>query len=325
MKDYILAIEIGGTKLQMALGFPDGSILYNYRKLARPEMGHEGVLETVLGSLPHLQQKAREMGGRILCGGIGFGGPVDTAAGVPVGSKQVQGWDGFPLAERISQSVGVPVSLFNDSNAATWGEYCNGCGKGSKIFFYTNVGSGIGGGVVIDGKLYDGQGYGAAEFGQTYMYDPWGSAPWPVDTVENICSGWAMEKRLRNLPIPKSSLLWELCGGKQKELTCAMLGEAVRRGDSFADGELDTMCRVFSAGLAGVISQYNPERVAIGGGFSLLGDMFIGRLRKYTAQMVFMSSVGRYEILKCKLDEDIVLVGVLRLLSETGPGRVNIV
>lgn len=315
MMDFILAIEIGGTKLQMALGLADGSILHNHRKRIQPEKGRQGILKSVLDAMPMLHAKAKELGGRIGRIGIGYGGPIDTANGRVIGSMHVKDWEQFPLSGFLLEQTGIDTFIYNDSSAATWGEYCNGSGNGCKVFFYTNVGSGIGGGVVIDGKLYDGQGYGAAELGQTYTYAPWcdDEQGWPVKRLEEVCSGWAVEEHLRTCAIPVSSLLWELCAGTQAGLTCAMLGRAVERGDAFAAQVLDQVSRLFAHGLSNAISMFNPERIAIGGGFSLLGDKFIDRVRNYTAPLVFMSSVGRYEINKCELDEDIVLVGALRL------------
>lgn len=115
-------------------------------------------------------------------------------------SAQIDGWGNFPVADYFKEKTGLSAYLFNDSNAAAWGEYCRGAGRGSQIFFYTNIGSGIGGGIILNGKLFDGQGYGAAEFGQSYLYDPWykGDSRYPVNHIERICSGWSIEQRLRS-------------------------------------------------------------------------------------------------------------------------------
>jgi glucokinase len=316
LTDYILAIEIGGTKLQMAVGLSDGTILYNHRQKVNPAKGNEGILNSIFSALPLFHSKASEMGGSVATISIGFGGPVDTIRGIVIDSFQVTGWNNFPLREYVSKKANLPVYVFNDTNAATWGEYCKGTGKGSKIFFYTNIGSGIGGGVVIDGKLYDGQGYGAVEFGQVYMFDPWSKDKFPVNTIEKICSGWAIEKRLRNCLIPRDSLLWELCENKQETLDCRMLEQAVKTGDVFATKEFDLYCDVFSIALSGVVSFFNPDRIAIGGGVSRMGDILISRLCTKIPPYIFISGKNRFDIVQCQLDEDIVLVGALLLINE---------
>lgn len=314
MKDYILAIETGGTKLQMAIGTTEGEILANYRTRIYPENGRQGILEDVIREFPQLEKEAEKREGKITKVGIGFGGPVNSIKGEVIASVQVSGWNGFSVMDFFQERVGIPAYIFNDSNAATWGEYCKGVGQGTKNFFYTNIGSGIGGGVVIDGKLYDAQGFGAAELGQTWLYDIGSIKPKP-EKIENLCSGWAIENRLRTTEIPGDSVLWKLCNGNQEKLNCNLLGQAVKDGDSYANNFLDHVAQIFAIALSNIVSLFNPECIAIGGGVSLIGDPLIERLRKYIRPYVFISGVDKYHIEKCMLNESIVLVGTLLLTS----------
>lgn len=314
MKEYILAVETGGTKLQLALGTADGEILFTHRTRIYPENGCQGILGDVVNALPMMEQEAKKRGGTIARIGIGFGGPVDTAKGMVIASIQVKGWEGFDVNRFFLERSGIPAYIFNDSNAAAWGEYCRGVGQGTKNFFYTNMGSGVGGGAVINGKLYDGQGFGAAELGHTYISDYGNGVAEPVK-VEHICSGWGIEKHLRSAEIPKESLLWKLCDGNQSTLTSRMLGDAVKDGDAYAGQFLDHVAQVFGIALANVISLFSPECIAIGGGVSLIGDPLIERLRKFTEPYVFVSDIGKYHIEKSHLDETIVLVGTLLLTA----------
>lgn len=208
--------------------------------------------------------------------------------------------------------------MFNDSNAAAWGEYCRGAGRGSQIFFYTNIGSGVGGGIILNGKLFDGQGYGAAEFGQSYLYDPWykGDSRYPVNHIERICSGWSIEQRLRSDKIPEQSVLLQLCEGHQEKINCPLWSEAIRMNDEYALKVLEEMAEYFAIALSNVLCFYSPEVIAIGGGVSLIGDPLITRIRKYTDQYVYQNSRGKYRIVKSELDEDVVLVGTLLLTGE---------
>ena len=315
MKRYILAIETGGTKIQMALGTKNGEILYNYRMKVNREKGFSGILDAVVAELPVLAEKAKELDGKIERIGIGFGGPVDTKKGVAIWSAQIDGWGDFPVKEFFEKKTGISTGLFNDSNAAAWGEYCKGTGQNSNIFFYTNMGSGVGGGIVIDGKLFDGQGYGAAELGQSYLYNPYGRSQsrFPVIQLERICSGWGIEQRLREGKIPDDSLLWELCGGKQETVDCFMWAKAIQEYDPYSLEVLDETAELFGIALSNVICFYSPEVIAVGGGVSLIGQPLIERLRYYTNKYVYKNSEGKYKIVKSSLDETIVLVGVLLL------------
>lgn len=314
MKQYILAVETGGTKIQMAIGTPSGDILYNYRVNVKREKGFQGILEVVSEALPDLLDRAGGLGGQIWRMGIGFGGPVDTKRGKSIWSAQIDGWGDFPVSRYFEERTGIPTYLFNDSNAAAWGEYCRGIGQGANVFFYTNIGSGIGGGAVIDGKLFDGQGYGAAELGQSYIWNPFDTASaWPVIQLERICSGWGIENRLRTESIPGDSLLWKLCDNNQKILDCRLWSQGIMAEDTYSIKVLDETAELFSVALSNVISFFSPEIIAVGGGVSLLGEPLIKRLNEYTAKYVYKNSLGRYKIRKSRLDEEIVLVGTLLL------------
>ena len=315
-----MAIETGGTKIQLVLGSAEGEIFYHYRTLVEKEKGFQGILDKVLEALPELQQKAEELDGTIWRIGIGFGGPVDTSTGTAIWSAQIDGWGNFPVARYFEERTGISTFLFNDSNAAAWGEYCMGAGRGSDIFFYTNIGSGIGGGIIINGKLFDGQGFGAAEFGQTYMYDPHyrGNSRYPVNHLERVCSGWGIEERLRREQIPEKSVLWRLCGKRQENLNCRMWAEGIEEGDAFSLKILDETAEYFAIALCNVLCFYSPEVIAVGGGVSLIGEPLIGKIRAYVDQYVYQNCKGRYRIVKSELDEDVVLVGTLLLTGERG-------
>ena len=313
MKEYILAIETGGTKIQMVIGTIAGDILYNYRFEVRKEFGSKGILKDILSALPLLENKARELNGKIIKIGIGFGGPVNSKEGIVIGSAQISGWKEFPIANFFEKKTGYPTYVFNDSNAAAWGEYIKGSGNGSNIFFYTNMGSGVGGGFVINGELYDGQGFGASEMGQTYIGNP---LTYQNVQVEKLCSGWGIENRLRNSNVQSDSFLWELCNGKKNKLNCIMLGIAIEQKDEFALKFLDATAELFAIALCNVIHLLSPECIAIGGGVSLLGPFLIKRINYYVSKYVYVNNVGKYKIVKCVLDEDVVLVGTLLLTAK---------
>lgn len=315
MKRYILAIETGGTKIQLAIGTAEGEILYNYRTKVKREEGFYGILEVVTNALPLLMKKAEEFGGTISKIGIGFGGPVDSKSGVAIWSAQIDGWGDFPVKEFFEEKTKIPTYLFNDSTAAAWGEYCKGSGRGSNIFFYTNIGSGVGGGIIINGKIFDGQGYGAAEFGQSYLCNPFykGETKFSAIQVERVCSGWAIEKRMRTDDIPENSILWELCHHKQETIDCLMWAKGVEKEDHYAMKILDETAELFAIALSNVLCFYSPEVIAVGGGVSLIGEPLISRLNDYVKKYAYRNTAGRYKIVKSSLDEAIVLVGTLLL------------
>lgn len=318
MNKYLLAIETGGTKLQLALGDQEGNLLYCLKTRIDSEKGKDGILTQIRDNLPLIKKEAEQRNGTIEKIGVGFGGPVDSNAGVTLWSAQVTGWEKFPLADYLTRETGITTRVFNDSNAAAWGEYKKGTGKNCSNFFYTNMGSGVGGGAVINGKLFDGQGTGAAEIGQTYLYNP-DKIPgcrYPVNHLEKVCSGWSIQEKMRHDYIPRDSVLLKMADNNQRKITCEMWSSAIKQKDPYSLKILDEVCEYFALGLCNAICFYSPEVIAIGGGVSLIGDPLISRITKYVDRYVYRNSQGRYQITKSSLDENVVTVGTLLLLSE---------
>src|SRR6266480_4241654 len=157
-----LGIEIGGTKLQLGLGDGDGTIHALWRGTVVPDDGADGICRQIEAAIPVLLANAKRNRDELRGVGIGFGGPVDDATRTVIKSHQIAGWDGFPLADWIADLVGVPAVLGNDADVAGLAEALFGAGKGLSPIFYITVGTGVGGGLVINGQIYRGCGRGAA-------------------------------------------------------------------------------------------------------------------------------------------------------------------
>ena len=312
-----ITAEIGGTKIQVAAGNADGSIATTLRGRVDADKGSRGILEWFRENTRRLIEQ-KEAEGAVLEGiGVGFGGPIDSSTGRVLRSMQIEGWSDCDLKGWFEGNFHLPTFVYNDSSAAGWGEYVLGSGRGTKQFFYTNMGTGVGGALILDGRLFDGQGVGAGELGQTRVPDWTGDAPGAEDRLEELCSGLGIETRLhRPGYVPEDSLLLKLAGGDLGKIDCRMLAEAVRAGDPFACQELDHVARAMATGIANVLCLAQPERVAVGGGISLMGDILFDRLRPEVKRREFISNEGRYEVVPCELGEAIVLQGALLLAAE---------
>jgi glucokinase len=319
MQDLILGVEIGGTKLQVAAGTPEGDIIRTDRGASRPGAGAGDILEWFAREIPIFMSVCEDIG-RFRAVGVGFGGPVETHTGRVLVSHQVAGWDGIHLKKWFQERFTLPTVVANDSNAAGWAEYCRGAGRGTRHFCYMNIGSGIGGALVIEGRLHDGQGFGAGEIGHTYVPDWTHAAPGAADKLENLCSGWSIERRVRARgDIRPESPLGRLCGGDAGGITCPMLGDAARAGDPVALEELRRVGESVGLALANVITLFHPQRLALGGGVSLLGEVLLDPIRESAARHVFGPYRNRYEILPCELGESVVLVGAILLAADLMP------
>jgi glucokinase len=319
MNHSIIGVEIGGTKLQLAVGTPEGEILGVVRGQVNAEDGAQGILAWLKANMPRVMDPIAASGNQLAAIGCGFGGPIDTPNGRIFKSIHIKGWDDFPLKQWFQDEFRVPAIIANDTNAAAWGEYCLGSGRGTQHFFYTNIGTGIGGGIIINGNLYDGQGFGAGEFGQTYVPDWTSHVCGAEERLENLCSGLSIERRLRaSQDIPASSLLLAYCQGNTKLIDCSMLYRAAAAGDAYALKEINQVGTTIGIALSNVLCLLSPQRIALGGGVSNMGELLFEPIRQSTRAHDFVSSVGHYEIVPCELKESIVLVGAILLAQQAG-------
>ena len=153
-----LGIEIGGTKLQLGLGEGNGKLAGLWRDRIEPANGPDGIRQQIIEAVPLLLDDVGLQASNLEAVGIGFGGPVDDARHTVIKSHQIAGWDDFPLAEWIGDFLKLPAYLANDSDAAGLAEAVTGAGKGRSPIYYMNIGSGIGGGFIVEGKVYRGTG-----------------------------------------------------------------------------------------------------------------------------------------------------------------------
>lgn len=183
-----LGVEIGGTKLQLGVGDAQGRLRVLLRQDVRRAAGAHGILRQIATTAPDLIARHRVRGI-----GVGFGGPVDLGTGRAVKSHQIAGWDGFPVRQWFARQFRLPVAIENDQNLAAWAEARRGAGRGKRRVFYVTVGTGVGGGLVLDGQIVTGR-YGAAEIG--HMRVPVGGR---VVTIESLTAGLALEQKRTTL------------------------------------------------------------------------------------------------------------------------------
>jgi len=317
----IIAIEIGGTKLQAALGLPDGTILENRRGAVNREKGAQGILEWTAAAASELIEIAA---GTVSAIGVGFGGPIESATGRALVSHQIAGWENVPIRQWFAERFNLPVIVANDANAAGWAEYCLGAGKGARQFCYNNIGSGIGGALIMNGRLYDGQGRGAAEIGHTWVPDWTRDVPGATDKLENLCSGWAIERRLRAMnDLAPGAPLHTLCGGDAQQLNCPMLAEAARQGDPRARAEIAAVANAVALALGNVVTLFHPECIALGGGVALMGEVLLAPLRDALQQYAFAPYRDSVRLVPCVLEEDVVVAGALLLAGACSQPRTT--
>jgi glucokinase len=317
-----LGIEIGGTKLQLGLGRGDGQLAALWRGHVDRAAGAAGIRRQIVLALPELLLQAGIGRDQVRAAGIGFGGPVDDATGRVITSHQVEGWDGFPLATWLSQLLEVPALLGNDADVAGLGEAHFGAGKGCSPLFYITLGSGIGGGLIVDGKIYQGAGKGAAEIGHLRLPFLRRDGVLQYLALEQIASGWAIaewaRKEMRRSQ--QHAEMWSGVQGPDPELTARHVAAAAAQGDGTASaaawGILSVAWESLAEAICHVIALTAPRRIVIGGGVALMGEQLLFEpLRRLVAERVFRPFADSYDIVPAALGEEMVVHGAVALAS----------
>ena len=309
MEPAVLAIDIGGTKL--ALGLVDGA----GRILQRDEIptrAAEGP-ERVLGRLVELASAMRERATpayAVRRVGIACAGPLDREAGLILDPPNLPGWTRIALVERMERALALPAVLDNDANAAALGEFRYGAGQGARSLVYLTVSTGIGGGIILDGRLWHGFGDSAGEIGHMTI-DPAGP-PCGCGNhgcLEALASGPAIARRAREaLRGGRPSRLRDL-----PEATAADVVRLAGEGDALATEVWDAAVHALALGVGAAITILAPERVIIGGGVAQAGDALFAPLRREVRQRVKLVAVESVPILPAALGRDVGILGAAAL------------
>jgi glucokinase len=311
-----LGIEIGGTKLQLALGEGNGRFLSLWRGVVDVARGGEGIREQILAAIRQLLDEANLNRSQIQRVGIGFGGPVDENTQSVITSHQIPGWNDFPLAKWLEEALQLPCVLGNDADVAGLAEAIHGAGKGLSPIFYITIGSGIGGGLIVDGQIYRGVGRGAAEIGHLRILDNRSAGDQQFHPLEQIASGWGIGAYGRELlqRHPEGDSTLRRLGIPPEKINATHIGEAAQQGDELSQMVLLETTRCLAEAIRTVIVLLCPKRIVIGGGVSLIGEThFFEPLRDRLREIEFPPFAGLTEIVPATLGESVVLHGAIEL------------
>ncbi|MGY3062550.1 glucokinase [Streptomyces sp. TE3672] len=310
--DLVAALDIGGTKIAAALVDGGGSLLV---RAQRPTPAREGA-ETVMGAVTEVlaELSGSPMWGRATAVGIGSAGPVDASAGT-VNPVNVPGWRDFPLVERVGKAVGgLPVELVGDGVAMTAAEHWLGAARGYDNALCMVVSTGVGGGLVLGGKLHPGPTGNAGHIGHVCV-DLDGD-PCPCGSrgcVERIASGPNIARRALEAG-------WR--PGPDGDASAAAVAAAARAGDRIAVASFERAAQALAAGIAATATLVEIDIAVIGGGVAGAGDILFTPLRRALRQYATLSFVRRIEVAPAVMGTDAGLVGAAAAAARVGPGGV---
>ncbi|MGI8427309.1 MAG: ROK family protein [Actinomycetota bacterium] len=312
-----IGIDIGGTKLLGAVVREDGSLA------ARLETPTSGISsgDVLVEMIEQLQQQCPYGLGAI---GLAIAGFVESATGKVAFAPNVREIDS-DIRDQIADRFGVSVVTENDANAAAWAEGRLGAAAEAKNFIMLTVGTGVGGGIIINGELYRGANGFAAEFGHMVVRggEEHLCSCGQAGCLEAVASGTALGRMARRKAIALggsnsgNSKVLTLAGGDAAAITGTMVGEAAQSGDHFALELLEQLGASLALGLVGLAHAFDPEMIVIGGGVAEVGELFLGPARRALASL-FEGTVAPPPVVQAKLGNDAGAIGAALLAGLAG-------
>jgi glucokinase len=321
MKDRLfVGVDIGGTKVAAGLVDRNGEIKTQIRTPMVANREARDGLAAVVSAIDLLFANDPKL--RSLIGGIGIcaPGPLDPNTGVVINPPNLPCWRNFPLAAEIEKSYGVPVKVENDANAAALAEAYWGAGRGYRHIFYTGLGTGIGTGIVFDGRIYNGRTGAAAEGGHMSIdYRGPRCGCGKPGCIEILAAGPAIARRARTKLAPdqsRRSRMLDLANGNIDSVTSEMVGQAYAAGDPLAREVLQETVELLSLWLSNILDLLEPEVVIIGGGVAAMLSPFFGDIAAGLAKYCIISRCREIPLLKAHYGEDAGIAGGAALCLE---------
>jgi glucokinase len=310
-----LGIDIGGTNIKAALVSEEGGLV---AFLSMPwSGGAAGDAVDVVSRLTQNLTSANEDHEVVACG-VGSAGLVDTRTGVVHLSPNLSEWHDVELRRMVAEAVGLPTRIENDANAAAYGEYLAGAARGATNAIVLTIGTGIGGGLILDGNLYRGGGFAGEVGHMTIERDgdpcPCGNA----GCLERMANAEAVVRSVRRLlDGGRESVL--AVTGVAKALTAKEVGRAAAAGDAVATEALEEVGRALGAGLANLVLTLDPDVIVIGGGVAAAGEPLLAPTRAEMARRCYGSSVSLPRVVPAELGNTAGVVGAALLARDEFP------
>ena len=315
MKKYYFGIDIGGTFIKGAIVDGDGSIIASTKLPTERDLGAERVFSNVLATTQALLDIAKMKKDDITAIGIGVPGTVDSESGV-VSSARKLGWVNFDITKRIEATLGLPVRVANDANAAALGELKFGFRDKYRNMVLLTLGTGVGGGIIIDGKLYDGNKGAGAEIGHSVI-DARGERCncGRRGCLEAYCSASAIIRDTkRAMEAHPDSKMWEIGSLDKVDGKTAF---DFAQSDPYAKEVVDGFITYLACGVTNMANIFRPEAVVLGGGVCAQGKALTDPIQKIVDSEIYGGKEGPgVEVLTARLQNDAGSLGAAALVIE---------
>jgi len=306
MSKRYVGVDLGGTNLKLGLVSAEGEPLLRHSAATEADRGPDHVLARIADAVRALCDAASIGLADVSAVGLGAPGPVDWKAGVVVFAPNLSGWRDIPARDRLHQNLDRPVVLENDANAAAYGEFRCGAGRDVRNLVLLTLGTGIGGGIVLDGRLFRGPTDTGAELG--HMVIRHGGRRCGCGNrgcLEAYASATAVVARMREaLQAGERSRLAD-----SADLTCEDIFAAAEAGDALAKRIVEETADYLASGITSILHVLNPEMVVLTGGMMGAGDKFLNEIRRRVRETAFERASSACEICWSTLGGDAGILG----------------
>jgi glucokinase len=311
-------VDLGGTNLSAALANAQGQVLAERKQPTHSYEGPASVLDRIVGMVSEL---AHQLGVKPTALGMGVPGLVDVATGTTkfLPNLPTQ-WRDIPVRATLQPKIGCPIYILNDARAATLGELVFGHGRTARTMVFFGLGTGVGGGVVVNGQLRLGPFGAAGELGhQTILPDGPLCGCGNHGCLETLVSGPALTAEgVRLLLSGNAPKLYELCGGDVSKVSPVTIAAAAEAGEASALWAIGRVAEWLGIGAANLVVALDPDLIVIGGGVSEMGELLLQPLRATIQRRVRMLSTASIRVERSALGDKAGLLGGLALAMRGG-------
>ncbi len=310
----VVGIDLGGTNVQIGVVSEGRKVLGRAKRKSKPEEGRDAVLGRIVDGVEEACKESRLKLSDIAGVGIGAPGAIDPDTGTVIEAVNLR-WDNVPLAELLGKKLGKRVVVDNDVNVAVYGENKLGAGENASDLLGVWLGTGIGGGLILNGELYYGNFFSAGEIGHTTLFP--GNPP-GARSLEQNCSRTSVVERLAKLIRSNhKSVITSLVDGDLSQIKSKTIAKAYEMGDELTVEVVDNAANLVGVAIASVVTLLSLGRVVLGGGLTeALGDPLVDRVKKSVRTHVFPDKCKSVKVVGTKLLDDAGVLGAALIAIE---------
>ena len=311
--NHVLAADVGGTNTRMAVVSENGNIVTLLKKSTHCKDGMAEMIKFIVSFAEETIEKSK-LSKEEICGmGIGFPGPLNAETGTIYNPPNLNGWDNVPLRAILEKELKVPVAIENDANAAALGEWWKGAGSGTDSLFCITLGTGVGGGIILDGKVWHGASSIAGEIGHTTVIrDGIKCTCGNIGCLEAYACSGGILKRVNN------ALLKERDNSLQPLTDLKQVGQMVMQGNEIVLNVIKETGVLLGIAIANIVNLLNPEMIVLFGGVTNLGEHLVIPLKEEVKRRAFKKATESLRIELSQLGDNSGILGAARnILSKS--------